>query len=108
MFVVKGCKVIQGLVKKGIKEVGEWYQVEMYSYTAADSRCELCCGQGHIESKCSSAPMYGYCSGHHWTSDHKFNIVGYMAKQGSLCGHMHEKCPNCKGNHIAFSSWCAK
>jgi hypothetical protein len=27
--------------------------------------------------------------------------------QGSLCGHTQEKCPNYKGNHIAFSSRCA-
>jgi hypothetical protein len=31
-----------------------------------------------------------------------------MAKQGSLCGHTLENCPNCKGNYIAFSSRCAK
>ena len=29
-------------------------------------------------------------------------------KQGSLCGHTVEKCPNCKGDHIAFSSRCVK
>jgi len=31
-----------------------------------------------------------------------------MAKKGSLCGHTLEKCPNCKGNYIAFSSRCVK
>jgi phage FluMu protein Com len=31
-----------------------------------------------------------------------------MAKQGSLCGHTLEKCPNCKENHIMFSSKSAK
>jgi hypothetical protein len=30
------------------------------------------------------------------------------AKLGSLCGHTQEKCPNCKGNDIAFSGRCAK
>jgi hypothetical protein len=34
--------------------------------------------------------------------------VGGTAKQGALCGHTQEKYPNCKGNHIAFSSRCAK
>jgi hypothetical protein len=27
-----------------------------------------------------------------------------MGMQGSLCGHTLEKCPNCKGNHVAFGS----
>jgi len=42
------------------------------------------------------------------TNDHKCNVVGCTAKQGSLCGHRLEKCPNFKGNHIAFSSRCMK
>ena len=52
--------------------------------------------------------MCGYWSGHHWTSDHSCNVVGCTAKQGSLCGHTLEKCPNCKGNYIAFCNRCAK
>ena len=32
--------------------------------------------------------------------------MGCTAKQGSLCGHTLEKCPNCEGYHIAFSSRC--
>ena len=35
-------------------------------------------------------------------------MVGCTAKQGSLCSLTLEKCPNCKGNHIAFSNRCAK
>ena len=35
-------------------------------------------------------------------------MVGCTAKQGSHCGHTLEKCPNCNGNHIAFSIRCAK
>jgi len=66
------------------------------------------CGWGHIENKCGSKPKCGSCSGHHQTSDHKCNVVGCIAKQGSLCGHTLETCPNCKGNHIAFSSRCVK
>jgi len=31
-----------------------------------------------------------------------------VADEGSLCGHTLEKCRNRKGNHIAFSSKCAK
>jgi hypothetical protein len=108
VFVVKGSKVAQSLVKKGIKAAGVWYRVETYTNEGPDSRCELCCGWGHIENKCGSKPKCGYCSGHHRTGDHKCNVVGCTAKQGSLCGHTLEKCPNCKGSHIAFSSRCAK
>jgi len=104
VFVVKRSKVAQSSVKKGIKAAGVWYQVETYTNDGPDSRCELCCGWGHIETKCASEPKCGYCSGHHWTCDQKYNVVGCTAKKGSLCGHMLEKCPNCKGNHIAFGS----
>jgi len=76
--------------------------------TGPDRRCELCCGWGHIESKCGSKPLYSYFSGHYWTSYHKCNLVGCRAKQESLCGHTLEKCPNCGGNHIKFSSRCVK
>jgi len=34
--------------------------------------------------------------------------MGCTAKQGSICGHTMEKCPNCNRNHIAFSNTCAK
>jgi hypothetical protein len=105
---LKRSRVAQSLVKKGIKAAGVWYRVETYMNEGPDSRCELCCGWGHIENKCGSKPKCGYCSGHHRTSDHKCNVVGCTAKQGSLCGHTLEKCPNCKGNHIAFSSRCVK
>jgi len=108
VFVVNGSKVAQSLVKKDIKPAGVWYRVETYTNEGPDSRCELCCGWGLIENKCGSKPKRGYCSGHHRTSDHKCNVVGCTAKQASLCGHTLEKCPNCKGNHIALSSSCVK
>jgi len=108
VFVVKGSKIAQSLVKNGIKVVGVWYRVETYTNEGPDSRCELCCGWGHIENMCSSKPKCGYCSGHHQTSDHKCNVVGCTAKQGSLYSDTLEKCPNCKGNHIAFSIRCMK
>jgi len=34
-----------------------------------DSRCELCCGWGHIENMFGSKPKCGYCSGHHQARD---------------------------------------
>ena len=109
VFVVKGRKAAHGLAKKGIKAAGVWYQVETYTNAGPESRCELCCGWGHIEIKChSNKPTCGYCSGHRRTSDHKCNVVGCTAKQGSLCGHTLGKCPNSRGNHIAFSNRCTK
>ena len=108
VFVVKGSRLVQSLIKKGIRAAGVWYRVEAFTNAGPDSTCELCCGWGHIENKCGSKPKCGYCSGNHRTSDHKCNVVGCMATQGSLCGHTLEKCPNCKGNHIAFSSRCMK
>jgi hypothetical protein len=104
VFVVKESKVAQSLVRKGIKTAVGWFGVKPYTNERPDSRCEVCCGWGHIENMCGSKPKCGYYSGHHRTSDHKCNVVGCTEKQGSLCGHRLEKCPNCKGNHIAFSS----
>jgi len=76
VIVVKGNQVAQRLVKKGIKMVRVWYRDEIYTNVGPDSRSELCCGWGHIEIKCSSKPKFGYCSGHHRTSDHSCNMVG--------------------------------
>jgi len=73
-----------------------------------DARCELSCGWGDIEKQCSCKPTCGYCAGHHQTSDHRGNLVGCTAQLGSISGHRIEKCPNCKGNHIAFSTGCGK
>ena len=96
------------MIKKGIKGGGVWYQVEAFTNAGPDSCGELCCGWGHIENKLGNKPKCGYCSGNHRTSDYKCNVVGCMAKQGSLCVHTLEKCPNCRGNHISFSSRCEK
>jgi len=106
VFVVKGSKAGHSLVKKGIKAAGMWHRVETYTNAAPDSRWELCCRWGHIENKCSNQLTCGYCSGYHRENDHTCNVVGCQVKQGSLCGHTLEKCPNCKRNHIAFSNRC--
>jgi len=106
--VVKGNKLAQSFVMKDIKAAGVWYQVETYTNEGHVSRCELCCGRGNIKTQCGSKPKGCYCSGYHWTSDHKCNAVGCTAMQGSLCGHMLEMIPNCKGNHITCSSRCVR
>jgi len=108
VFIVKGNKAAHKLVKEGIKAAGVWYRVKPFTNIGPESRCAHCCSWGHTESKCSGNPVCGDCSGPHRTSDHKCNVVGCTANQGSLCGHTQEKCPNCEGSHIAFSSGCAK
>jgi len=108
VLVIMGIKVAQSLDKKGIKAAGVWYRGEVFIDAGADGICELCCQGGYIENKCDNKPRCGYYSGNHRTSDHRSNVLGCTAKQGSLCGHTPEKCPNCKENHIAFSSWCGK
>jgi len=75
VFIVKGSKKAQSIVMEGIKAVGVGNQVEKYMNEEPDSRCELCCGWGYIESKCGRKPKCGYCSGHHQTSNHKCNVV---------------------------------
>jgi len=100
--------VAQGLVKKGIKAASVWYQGETYIIADSDSRCECCCGWRHIEDRCSNTSKCGYCSCRHQTRDCKCNIARCTAIQGSLSGYTLEKCPNCKGKHIAFSNRCIK
>jgi hypothetical protein len=96
------------LVKKGIMAAGVWHQVEMYTIVGTDRGCKLCSRWGHLENKCGNKPTCCYCSCHHHTGDPKCNVVGCTVNPGSVCGHMLEKCPNCKGNPIVFSNICAK
>jgi hypothetical protein len=107
VFVVKGSNVARRLVKEVIKAAGVWYRVEPFTTAGPYSRCEHCCGWGHMASKCSGKPPCGYSSGPHRTSDHKCNVMGCTATLGALSGHTQEKCPNCRGYHIAFSIRCA-
>jgi len=56
VFVVMGSRLAQSLIQKGIKAAGVWYRVEAFTNAAPNTRCELCCGRGHIENKCRSKP----------------------------------------------------
>jgi len=87
---------------------GMWYRVELYPNEGPDCRCELFCGWGHIENKCGSKHACRNCSAHYRISEHKCNVMGSNATQQLLCGHTPEKCPNCKGNQVSFSSRCVK
>ena len=73
-----------------------------------DSWCDICCGLGHTEYKCSNKPKCSYCSGNHRTIDHKPDVLWCTAKQGSLCGHMLERYPNCNRKYSAFGRRCAQ
>jgi len=109
VFIVRGKKVAQRLVNKGVIAAGVQYKVEPYMNVGPDSLCELCHGWGHIESKCSHhQPKCSYCAGPHRSSEHRCNVVGCASKQGAACSHTQERWPNCKGNHIAFSGKCTK
>jgi hypothetical protein len=108
VFMVKGKKVAQRLVNKGVTAAGVRNMVEPYTNAGSDSLSDLCCGWGHIESKCNHQPKCGYCTRPHRSAKHRCNVVGCGSKQGALCSHIQEKCLNCKGNHIAFSGKCAK
>ena len=108
LFVIMGTNVARRLVRKGMKAAGVWYRVELLMTAASPSRCEHCCGRRHIQSKCIGKPTCGSSSGPHHSSDHKCNVVRWAAKGGALCSRTQEKCPDCSGNHIAFSSWCGK
>ena len=109
VFIVRGKKVAQRLVNKGIIAAGVQYKVEPYTNAGPDSLCELCCGWGHIESKCSHHhPKCGYCAGPHRSRDHRCNVVRCASKHGAVCSHTQEKCPNLKQNHSAFGRKCVR
>jgi hypothetical protein len=61
VFIVGGKKVAQRLVNKVVIAAEVRYEVELYTNAGPDSLCELCCGLGHSESKCSHhQPKCGY------------------------------------------------
>jgi hypothetical protein len=53
VFVVRRKKVAQRLLNECVIAAGVRYKVEPYMNAGPDSLCELSCGCGHIESKCS-------------------------------------------------------
>jgi hypothetical protein len=104
VFIVKGSKVAQELVKEGGKAVGVCYGVTPSTKVGPHCGCDHCCQRSHIESKCSGKRVCGYYPRPHRTRDDKCNVVGCTAMQGAVCGHTQEICPNCGGDYITFSS----
>jgi len=41
VFVIKGSRMAQSIIKKGIKATGVWNRVEEFMNAGHDSRCEL-------------------------------------------------------------------
>jgi len=108
VFIVRGKKVAQRLVNKGIIAAGVRYKVEPYTKARPDSLFKLCCRWGHIQSKCSHhRPKCGYCARPPRLGEHRCHMVGCASKQGTVCSHTQVQCPNCKGNYSAFSGKCA-
>jgi hypothetical protein len=88
VFVVRGKKVAQRLVNKGVIATGVRYNVERYTNAGPDSLYELRCGWGHIKSKCSHhQPKCGYCARPHRSSEHWCHVVGCASKQEAVCTH---------------------
>ena len=110
VFSIKGKKMAQKCLEKGLRAAGVWHEVERYIRAGPDTFCESCCGWGHHVSKCGRLAMVRcmLCAGTHKTEDHECDVVGCKARKGQNCTHNNDKCANCKGNHIAKSNVCPK
>jgi hypothetical protein len=103
---VKGSKVAQRLMNEGIKAAGVWYHSSTLVLTVEAS----CAGNGAILRASAATCQCVATAQAHTVPETTSAMAGCNAKQDTLCGHTgtQEKCHNCKGNHIAFSSRCAK
>jgi len=110
VFVVKGSKMAEKVLKGGLRAAGVKYDVEKFVNAGPDSFCGVCSRWGHVEAKCGSLKMLACMlgAGRHLTKDHKCNVVGCKANTGQNCTHNVDKCVNCKGNHIAKANCCVK
>jgi len=110
VFAVKGSKMAEKVLKRGLRAAGVKYDVERFVNAGPDSFCGVCSRWGHVDAKCGSLKMPAcmLCAGRHLTKDHKCNVVGCKANAGQNCTHNVDKCVNCKGNHIAKANCCVK
>jgi len=110
VFVVKGSKMAEKVLKGGLRAAGMKYDVEKFMNAGPDSFCGVCSRCGHVEWKCGSLKMPACMlwAGRHLTKDHKCNMVGCKAAAGQNCAHNVDKCVNCKGNHIVKANCCVK
>jgi hypothetical protein len=110
VFAIKGKKMAQRCLEKGLRAAGVWHEVERYVNSGPETFCESCGGGGHHVSKCGRLGMVRcmLCAGTHKTEEHQCDVVGCKAKKGQNCNHNANKCANCKGGHIAKSNECPK
>jgi len=110
VFVVKGSKMAEKVLKGGLRVAGVKYDVEKFMNAGPDSVCGVCSRWGHVDSKCGSLKMPAcmLSVGKHLTKDYKCNVVGCKANAEQNCTHNVDKCVNCMGNHIAKANCCAK
>jgi len=103
VFAVKGSKMVENVLKGGLRVAGVKFDVERFMTAGPDLFCRVCITWGHVEAKCGALKMPAcmLCAGQHLTKDHKCNVVGCKANAGKNCTHIVDKCVNYKGNHIA-------
>jgi hypothetical protein len=108
VITVKGRKAAGELTQHKAMIGGIRYTVDRYIAAGPDSMCEICCGWGHLQSKCAmpTMPRCAYCAGKHKTDAHQCPMTGCQAKAGQNCKHTKEQCANCKGTHGARSREC--
>jgi len=110
VFAVKGSKMGENLLKRGLRGAGIKYNLEMFVNAGPDSFCGICSRWGHVNANCWSLKMLAclLCAGRHLPKDHKCNVVGCKANAGQNCAYNVDKCVNCQGNHIAKANCCVK
>jgi hypothetical protein len=110
VFAIKGQKVAQRCLDKGLRVAGLWHMVERCVNAGPDTICESCCRWGHHVTKCARQAMVRcmLCMGNHRSNEHQCDVVGCKAKKGHNCTHNNNKYANCKGGHITKSNACLK
>jgi len=84
VFFVRGKKVAQRLVNKGVTAAAVWDQVEQRPNAGPDSLHGHSFGWGNIDSRCSHhQSMCGYGARLHQSTDHRCDIVRYSSRKGA-------------------------
>jgi len=110
VFAVKGSKMVEKVLKGGLRVGRVEYDVEKFVAAGLNSFCGVCSRCGHDDAKCVSLmmPVCMLCARKHLTKDHKCNMVGCKGHTGQNCVHTVNRCVNCNGEHIAKANCCVK
>jgi len=81
VFAVKGSKMAEKVLKRGLRAAGVKYDVERYMNAGPDCFCGVCSRWGHVDAKGGALKMPAcmLCAGGHLMRDHKCNVVGCKA-----------------------------